>query len=77
MTQIEPDIATKAPESDAAETITVAEPVTESTSAADTPAQSTSPTTTTGGAGEHSEHCVSDRPTRELLAEPLLSFAQD
>ncbi|EXF74106.1 dienelactone hydrolase [Colletotrichum fioriniae PJ7] len=63
MTQIEPDIATKAPESDAAETITVAEPVTESTSAADTPAQSTSPTTTTGGAGEHSEHCVSDRPT--------------
>ncbi|GJC98385.1 dienelactone hydrolase [Colletotrichum higginsianum] len=58
MTQL--DIATRAPESDAAETIT--EPVTENTSAADTPAQSTSPTTTTGGAGEHSEHCVSDRP---------------
>ncbi|TDZ27463.1 Hydrolase tropI [Colletotrichum spinosum] len=59
MTQV--DIATKAPESDAAENVPEAtEPVTQSTSAADTPAQSTSPTTT---AGEHSEHCVTDRPT--------------
>ncbi|KAL0942487.1 dienelactone hydrolase family protein [Colletotrichum truncatum] len=64
MTQV--DVATKAPESDAAETAgeTITEPVTESTSAADTPAQSTtSPTTATAGAGEHSEHCVTDRPT--------------
>ncbi|KAF6816242.1 Protein AIM2-like protein 4 [Colletotrichum sojae] len=66
MTQV--DVATKAPESDAAETATetvaepTTEPTTEATSAADTPAQS-SPTTTTGGAGEHSEHCVTDRPT--------------
>lgn len=63
MTQV--DVATKAPESDAAETVSesVTEPTTEATSAANTPAQSTSPTTTTAGAGEHSEHCVTDRPT--------------
>lgn len=60
------DVATKAPESDAtapAPSTTTEQPIIPG----DTPAQ-TGPTM-----GQHSEHCVSDRPTRK----PKLGFSFD
>lgn len=55
MTEV--DVATKAPESDAA----AEQPIIPG----DTPAQ-TGPTI-----GEHSEHCVTDRPARKSIASTI------